>query len=323
MNVVKSLVEACWTNLWDMNRDDEFWNASKQFIECLMAMNKFVPLEVREYIYKINSKSEDIPGLRSLLWNKLWLLGEEMINYLDLIMRNFIETNIGRERKMEMQAQGFLFNNFDVEYCYDVNFCSKNDLRVYVDTLFRADSVFLIINALQSNQKYGSVSEKEDDIVFLLLSTLKAHQNKRYYNDSHLHRVKHRVMQLLLVITSKLRLKEENLVKIHDTIGELIIVESNQPTVRMMQEWLMIKIYLDNPKLLQKLWELLERAKEERPGSITSIASIVYHVSRNISVESQQLFVKDATSQLLSCSFSQQFVVRLYCQVIVFSLRLF
>ncbi|KAG8041708.1 hypothetical protein G9C98_007012, partial [Cotesia typhae] len=317
MNVVKSLVEACWTNLWDMNRDDEFWNASKQFIECLMAMNKFAPSEVREYIYKINSKSEEIPGLRSLLWNKFWLLGEEMINYLDLIMRNFIETNIGRERKMEMQAQGFLFNNFDVKYCYDVNFCSKNDLRVYVDTLFRAESVFLIINALQSNQKSVSVSEKEDDIVFLLLSTLKAHQNKRYYNDSHLHRVKHRVMQLLLVITSMLRLKEENLVKIHDTIGELIIVESNQPTVRMMQEWLMIKIYLDNPKLLQKLWELLERAKEERPGSITSIASIVYHVSRNISVESQQSFVKDATSQLLSCSFSQQFVVRLYCQTVL------
>lgn len=96
-------------------------------------------------------------------------------------------------------------------------------------------------------------------------------------------------MQLLLVITSMHQLKKENLVKIHDTIGELIIIQSNQPTVRMMQEWLMIKIYLGNPKLLEKLWELLKRAKEERPGSITSIASTVYHyVSRNLSVENQQ-----------------------------------
>ncbi|KAH0555260.1 hypothetical protein KQX54_016501 [Cotesia glomerata] len=109
MNVVKSLVEACWTNLWDMNRNDEFWNASKQFIECLMAMNKFILLE-----------------------------------------------------------------------------------------------------------------------------------------------------------------------------------------------------------------ELLERAKEQRPGSIMSITWTVYHVSKNISGENQQLFVKDATSQLLSCSFSQQFVVRLFCQAIFY-----
>ncbi|KAH0539284.1 uncharacterized protein LOC123259258 [Cotesia glomerata] len=315
MDVVKCLVEACWVNLWDMNRDDEFWNACKQFIECLMEINKFVPLEVREYIYKINFKSEDISGLRNLLWSKFWLLGEEIINYWDVIMQSFIETNIGRERKIEIQAQVFLFNNFDVKYCYDVNFCGKNDIRVYVETLFRAESVFLIIEALKSNQK--SVSEKEDDIVEMLLSILEAHRNKRYYNDSNLHKIKHRVMQLLLVIASIHGLKEENLIKIHDTIGELIIVESNQPTVRMMQEWLLIKIYLDTPKLLEKLWGLLERAKEERPGSITSIASIIYHVSRNFSGEIQQLFVKDATSQLLSCSFSQQFVVRLYCQTVL------
>ncbi|KAH0567913.1 hypothetical protein KQX54_016101 [Cotesia glomerata] len=55
---------------------------------------------------------------------------------------------------MEMQAH----------VCYDINFHSKNDFRVHVDTLFRAESMFLIINALQSNQKYEFLSEKEDDI---------------------------------------------------------------------------------------------------------------------------------------------------------------
>ncbi|XP_057326001.1 probable methyltransferase TARBP1 [Microplitis mediator] len=319
VSLVKSLVDDSWVNLWEMKRDSLFWESSICFIDCLMAIDALsdclsMGVDAKNYVGKMNSRSQDIMGLKSLLWNRFRIPATNAINYWELIISNFVDGNSGRgDRKMEQQTYVFMLNNFSFKYCYYSNRYLDHYKYIYIDAFLRAELIFLFIAPVKANPDL--FPEIEDRVVSVLLSALKAHQGKRYYGDSSLHRMKHRVMQLLLVIHPCL--KEKSLMEIHEVIGECLIVESNQPTVRMMQEWLLIKLYLDYPEMVNKLWGLLERAKEERPGSITSIASIIYHVSKNISDENQQLFIKDAIYKLLSCAFSQQFVVRLYCQTVL------
>lgn len=317
VSLIKSLVDDSWVNLWEMKRDSLFWETSICFIDCLMTIKAYsdclsMEINVKDYVDKMNSRSQDIVGLKSLMWDRLRITATKAIDYWELIISNFVDANSGRgDRKMEQQTHDFLLNNFSFIYCYYSDWYLDHYKNIHIDAFLRAQLIFLFIAPVKASPDL--FPEREDRVISILLSTLKAQQGKRYYGDSRLHRVKHRVMQLLLIIHPCL--KEESLMEIHDVIGECLIVESNQPTVRMMQEWLLIKLYLDCPEMVNKLWGLLERAKEERPGSITSIASIIYHVSKNISDEKQQLFIRDAIYKLLSCAFSQQFVVRLYCQV--------
>lgn len=182
---------------------------------------------------------------------------------------------------------------------------------VYIDVIFRAHCTLILLNKMSLDKE----SSTARTLVLNFLKILKKYQDKRYYGDSTMHRMKHRIMQLLLLIQPALDPLTTR--ELHDTISELIIMESNQPTVRIMQEWLLIKIYNDNPTMQKDIWQLLEMAKEKRPGSIVSIASIIYHVSRILPELSKNSYIEKAIENLLPCCFSQQFVVRLYCQVIL------
>lgn len=57
------------------------------------------------------------------------------------------------------------------------------------------------------------------------------------------------------------------------------------------------------------------KAIEKRPGSIVSIASVVYHISRVLEDEIKINFICKGISHLLPNCMSQQFNVRLYSQV--------
>ncbi|XP_043277155.1 uncharacterized protein [Venturia canescens] len=147
-----------------------------------------------------------------------------------------------------------------------------------------------------------------------ILLILKNHRNKRYFDNSHVHRLKHRAMQALLVLEPYLN--DEEVRYLYEEMCELLITESNQPSVRLMQEWLLVRIYA-NSLMDESIWVLFEFAIEKRPGSLVSVSSIVYHISRLLKDEAKIKFISQAMSHLLPSCMSQQFNVRLYSQVIV------
>lgn len=65
-----------------------------------------------------------------------------------------------------------------------------------VDTAIRAQSAIILCNFMKS----PNAAEFRANLLTDLLSLLGQNKNKRYFDNSHLHRLKHRVMQTLLIL---------------------------------------------------------------------------------------------------------------------------
>lgn len=120
-------------------------------------------------------------------------------------------------------------------------------------------------------------------------------------------------MQTLLILQPSLNEKDSILLAEH--IFDLIILESNQHSVRLMQEWILIRIFIKNTNLHYMLWQSYEKAIKTRPGCTSSMASIVCHIAHCLPNNAQSDFVYLGLKYITQCCLGQQFNMRLYNQV--------
>uniref|UniRef100_A0ABD2VUJ1 tRNA (guanosine(18)-2'-O)-methyltransferase TARBP1 n=3 Tax=Trichogramma TaxID=7490 RepID=A0ABD2VUJ1_9HYME len=88
-----------------------------------------------------------------------------------------------------------------------------------------------------------------------------------------------------------------------------------------MKEWLLIRIYLTDKSLIPDLWTFFEKICEERPGSTSSLICVIWHIARQLPLESLESYLKMALQKLSVCCMGQQFGMRLFGQV--FFLKLY
>ncbi|XP_034942852.1 probable methyltransferase TARBP1 isoform X2 [Chelonus insularis] len=304
-DTINSIIDTAFNYLWDLKRDELYWSSLNSLLQLILDDNFFKIPECQIITLKhmkiVTSQSQNVLRIKDLLIENLKNNLDTSTYFHDILISNYLDANLGEnDNKIRMQIYNYILNQRQCLF--------QND---YVDLQFRAKSITIYMKILHNITNYNDIK----NILLFLISKLKKYENKRYFENSSIHKIKHRVMQLLLLLLRYLRQEETKM--LHDFIGNLIISESNQLTVRMMQEWLLIKIYLNNFEMQPLVWELLERSKCERPGSIVSIASIIYHVSRGLSFDKQIVYIEVAISTLFSSCLSQKFVVRLYCQVIL------
>ncbi|XP_036151332.1 uncharacterized protein LOC105836856 isoform X3 [Monomorium pharaonis] len=158
-----------------------------------------------------------------------------------------------RDKKIENYAHLFIVKHLGHYYPKHIFILDHNN-----DAAIRAEAIVLL-------HKIINYSESDCVVAFadthgqVLINALKTKKTNRYFNDSPLHKLKHRVMQILLILEPAL--SKDFICLLQEQLCDFIFSESNQSSVKIMQEWLLIRIFAKNINLHDKLWLLFEKVK--------------------------------------------------------------
>ncbi|XP_063982907.1 probable methyltransferase TARBP1 [Diachasmimorpha longicaudata] len=308
--IIRDIIEVCWSTLRDMHKTEMYRISAEVFLELLLTRHFLRIEEFRHialnYVHEIISQTDNSSSLRCLLFKRMICIdNDDVYIFRDAILSSFLQTDVGKiNKRIDMQTCCYIIKNVKI------NFITTFGLGAYTDVITRAFLAILITRVVIQCKE--NISES---YIPQLLRLLEKQSNKRYFGDSNAHRRKLRIMQVLLLMTSEI--SEDNALKIHNVLTQLTLIESDQSSVRIMKEWILIRLHTRYETLRNSVWDLFISARENRPGGLPSLISIVYHVSKSLRSLEQVEYIRKAVTYILPSCFCQQFVVRLYSQVIL------
>ncbi|GLH14526.1 Putative methyltransferase TARBP1 [Gryllus bimaculatus] len=313
---VKRFIALCWTGIFELRKSELFWISMEKYVQmtfqkCLINDSEMSEI-LLQYARKIFIQGESVTGLCNKLLQQL----QEVAKHYNLgIFQPFADILVDallfgpvyrRDRKIDDETCAFIKSLGDkccINDAYDI--CS--------DTEVRARAINLLLYC-QDNETFSGVEITVKIVNILLLKdALASRQRSRYFADSYHHRLKNRIMQVLLLLEPLL--PEEECEKLTTYLRSSVLTENHQPSVRYLQEWILIRLMIKNPKAHFLIWDVFQAAAETKPGSLCSFISIVYHIARMLPKDGLEEFIDKAIKEMLPCTMTQHFNVRLYAQV--------
>ncbi|XP_015126433.1 uncharacterized protein LOC107047999 [Diachasma alloeum] len=317
VETIQEAIETSWRSLWSMQRSPEFWGSARELIRLVWSENLFKIPKLRRivltYAEEIISRTDNTSPLRYLLFHQINLVsGQYILFFRQVILTSILQTDGGKNRKVEVQTLKY------IKQMYMIDVFEKSlmtGLGAYTDKMTRALLVTMIL-------KLGTRTEGKDPKELLssyvpqLISTLEKHKNASS-EDSDAHRLRMRVMQVLLL----LNVDDEHAKKVHDALRELLLAEKNPMSVRIMQEWVLVRLYVDNEDMTALIWDLFPVFREKQPESLMSLMSIVHHVAKGLYSNERLVYLKKAVENILPSScFAQNRELQLHSQVVLLKL---
>ncbi|XP_015438417.1 PREDICTED: uncharacterized protein LOC107193477 [Dufourea novaeangliae] len=306
---LETIFTICWKSTLLSSKNKLYFLAIKNLLGVIINSNFLVLPNatnlLNHFLEELLDEGEKVPKLKKILLNEMQLLNACCLRNLQepLFLCLLHGYALRRDKQIENQACLYIAKNY--EECYPQHIS-------VIDASIRAVSFLLLHKIITADVEFASA------FLSLVLQKLEEYKNKRYFNHSYIHKIKHRLMQTLLILQPILKEADTN--TLVDFLCSLIILESNQHSVRLMQEWLLIKIFLENTNLEPKLWAFFEEGIRTRPGCVNSIVSIVYHISKSLCRIDQRAFIPMGIPYIARCCIGQQYNVRLYNQVIFMQL---
>nr|XP_033329687.1 probable methyltransferase TARBP1 isoform X1 [Megalopta genalis] len=310
---LKSIFTVCWKSTLVSSKNKLYFLSIKELLRVIVN-NNFLALPnainfLNHFLNELLEESNKVPKLKSILLNEMKQLN---ICNLRKLQEPLLECTLHghalrKDKQIENQTCSYITKNFETFYPSHISVIDHNS-----DASIRALSVTLLHKTITADVKFASV------FLPIVLQKLEEYKNKRYFNHSYTHKIKHRIMQTLLILHPILN--EVDTTNLIDVLCNLMLLESNQHSVRLMQEWLLIKIFVQNENLRYKLWAFFEEAITKRPGCVSSITCIFYHVAKLLSKVDQCSFISMGLPYITRCCLGQQYNMRLYNQVIFIQL---
>ncbi|XP_076181951.1 tRNA (guanosine(18)-2'-O)-methyltransferase TARBP1 [Ptiloglossa arizonensis] len=299
----------CWISTLSSTKNKLYFGAMKNLIGVIIN-NQFLALPdemnfVNQFLDQLIEESNNIPKLKKILLNEMILLNVYSLRKLQepLLLCLLHGQVLRRDEQIENQTYLYITKNYKDYYPQHISIIDHNN-----DASIRILSVILLHRIISSDKGYASI------FLPMVLQKLEKYKNKRYFNHSYIHKIKHRIMQVLLILQPILN--KADTATLQEFLCSLMLLESNQHSVRLMQEWILIKIFVENGEFHYKLWEFFEKVIITRPGCVSSIACIVYHVSKLLPNNAQSNFISMGIKYIARCCLGQQYNMRLYSQVI-------
>nr|XP_031838654.1 uncharacterized protein LOC116429639 [Nomia melanderi] len=264
---------------------------------------------LNHFLSQLLEESNKVPKLKAILLNEMKLLNVYCLRNLQepLLLCLLHGYALRKDKQIENQTCSYIIKHYESLYPQHISVIDHNN-----DASIRALSVILLHKIITTDVEFIPA------FLPIVLQKLEEYKNKRYFNNSYAHKMKHRIMQTLLILQPVLN--EIDTTTVVDLLCKLMILESNQHSVRLMQEWLLIKIFVENENLRHKLWKFFEEAITTRPGCTSSIACIFYHVAKLLSNSDQRTFISMGIPYIAHCCLGQQYNMRLYNEVIFIQL---
>ncbi|RZF47350.1 hypothetical protein LSTR_LSTR012854 [Laodelphax striatellus] len=328
---LSKFISTTWNACFELRKNELFWIIFKSWIKMfyqktLMENENCNKLQI-EYAYTILELGETVGGLSNCLFKHL---NEEIYKHEDLaklpndlLVKALVFGPVHRkDLRIESEVCNFIKSKGS-EYSINILKPLTGDrddceVRLYVLNLIlkvcigengEITSLKILISVMESLMDEDSrISEKK----------------KRYYGDSHHHRVKNRIVQVLLVLEYVLlqslsSASEVLYEKLLEWLSDNLSRESHQPSIRYQLQWLFVRCLLHKPRHLPKFWIMFEKGSEERAGCVCSYISIAYHLAV---VLQHDEFSSRCVQEILPWCMAQHFNVRMYAQFVLSKLCL-
>ena len=305
----ETIFNTCWRSTLSSTKNKVYFTAIKNLIGVILNSNFLVLPKGLDFVQNILGQllqqSNDVPKLKKILLNELKLLNACCLkNVQDPLAQCLLHGHVFRkDKQIENEAYLYIAKNYKDCYPEHISMIDHDN-----DASIRALSAVLFHKITSADNQHASVLFPD------FLQKLAKYKNKRYFNNSSMHKTKHRILQSLLILQPNLN--KLNSALLQERLCSLMLIESNQHSVRLMQEWILIRIFVDNITFRVKLWQFFEQAIATRPGCVSSVACIVYHVSKLLPEENQRNFISVGIQYIARCCLGQQYNMRLYSQVI-------
>ncbi|XP_015174390.1 PREDICTED: uncharacterized protein LOC107065317 [Polistes dominula] len=313
----KSTIELCWKITFNHKKFNNFSQTVKSLLTVIINPKYLnipdIETITNQFLDQLIEEGDNMPNLKRILLNRMESLNINhtifnKINVPTLLLACLLHGyTIRRDKKIENQI--YLSIEKDFQELYKLH---SMNIDYNIDATVKAHAVILLHKIISKNPEFALIFWQ------FVNEELKKYIDKRYFKDSYIHRVKHRLMQILLLLEPVLN--KESIISVQELICNLMLIESNQHSIRLMQEWLLIRIFVKYTDLHNKLWEFFEEIISKRPGCASSIASVIYHVSLFFFGQAQCDFLTRAMPYIAHCCLGQNFNVRLCNQVILVKL---
>ncbi|XP_054004821.1 uncharacterized protein LOC128890398 isoform X1 [Hylaeus anthracinus] len=306
---VESIFTTCWRSTLSSTKNKLYFEAIKNLVGVIINDNFLVLPDamnfVNHFLDQLIEEGENTPKLKKILLNQMKILNMQSLRYVQepLLLCLLHGHVLRKDEQIESQTYLYITKNYKDYYPHHISIIDHNN-----EASIRILSVLLLHKIINTDVKYASM------FLPILLKKLEKYKNKRYFHHSYIHKIKHRIMQVLLILQPTLNKTDTAILQ--KLLCSLILLESNQHSVRLMQEWILIKIFVESRELHCKLWEFFEEAITTRPGCVSSIACIVYHISKLLPNDCQSNFISIGIKYIARCCLGQQYNMRLYSQVI-------
>ncbi|KYN22698.1 putative methyltransferase TARBP1 [Trachymyrmex cornetzi] len=242
-----------FTYIINSKRNNIFWTAIEDLMGVIINNNFLLLLNAiqftKRYVVKLLNEGENTPRFKRILLSKMKNLDIHNLMKLENVLGNcFLHGSVyRRDKKIENYAHLFIEKQLDKYYSKHIFTLDHNN-----DAAIRAEAVILL-HRIISNPEFNYAASFGQSV----LNELIKNKTKRYFKDSPLHKLKHRIMQILLILEPVL--SKEFVPVLQEQLCDFIFSESNQSSVKIMQEWLLIRIFTKNIHLHDKLWSLFAK----------------------------------------------------------------
>ncbi|XP_046388201.1 probable methyltransferase TARBP1 isoform X2 [Ischnura elegans] len=323
-NLAWDFCALCWKNVFEYKKSDYFWVVIEKFIamtfqEEIMLMTK-CERHILKYAHDLYSHGQTIGRIYQLFISHLsntissptlWKA------YYTILVDGLVFGPLLRKDQRIYKDTCEYILSYGAKYCLNPSLTCEFSFSTSV----RVKSVALLINIVKMElqnliSKSSSpkiAGEVTNHLWQNILKTTK--ENSRYYGNSHVHRLKQRAMQSLLLL--ELCLNEEQCQHLMNLLCDSLQIESHQPSVKYFQEWLLVRILAHHPKLRQTMWDEFQKAGVKRPGCMSSFISVIFHLSRALPHEELEKFIGKGIEFIHPWCMAQQFIVRLFAQVVL------
>ncbi|XP_017876975.1 uncharacterized protein LOC108623164 [Ceratina calcarata] len=306
---LQSIFTIIWWSTLMSTKNYIYFSGMKNLVRIIVNNNFLVESSIMSFVDKfldeLLEEGNHVPRLKKYLLDEMKTLDMSHLNNLQgPLLACLLHGDVLRKDKhIENQVYLYIAKNYE-DYCLqNIKIIDCND-----DVNVRAMSVILLHKIINEDKTYAST--------FLprVLTKLEEYKNKRHFSNSYVHKIKHRIMQILLVIQPTLN--KEDTSTLQEFLCNAILLESNQHSVRLMQEWILIRIFLEYTELHDRLWAFFEKAIATRPGCVSSVICIAHHVVSLLPKDLQGGFISTGISYVTRCCLGQHYSMRLYSQII-------
>ncbi|CAB3365647.1 Hypothetical predicted protein [Cloeon dipterum] len=313
------LLEKCYSKCFEHRKSELFWLDIRAFIKMAFDARMLVRNDLVDCLVKItedlHEQSQIIAGLFNLVVENLCdqNVNEGIIFTRQLCLALLFGPVLRRDQK--------ILTDFSLKIISQGEKIPANVLvgsNCLSSQYIRAKALkFLLLNKADESQIAALLIKRDVE--------LSTNKKLRYFAESQVHRIKHRIAQSLLIIGCTTKNSEVQSTILNWATCSLA-EENHQPSVRYMMEWLVALILVSNTSFEDGFIKQIQEATSKRLNSIPSFVSVLYlwivslvqNKSRN---QDLARLIRFSIDLMLPWCMAQNYNIRLYAQVAL--LRIF
>ncbi|CAG0895059.1 unnamed protein product [Darwinula stevensoni] len=310
VSMLRDMLRLTWTTVFESRKCEFFWKGMEHFIKVTfhldILMSNIYLTVLQEMWQDLLIASDGITGLLNIAALHL----DQVLSHLRPEDVPFI---------IEMTVDLLLFGPMHrkdqriyFEACEEIEAIQDHPAHAIASPHLRDAEVRILgVKILSQIMETEQLAKEALHLLLARWESLRTLNHRHFANSSH-HRTQHRIMQAILLLYPSFVDTTSSVVL---EWGCRCLASGNpQPSVRYMQEWLIVLILNSRSELHDTFYTFMSKASVDRIGGMGSFVSILCHL---VCLKPSTNAMERAFSEILPWCMSQHFSARVYAQAAI------